>query len=82
MSRLRFYELKLFDTSDVTLKTLRACNTSKARTYTWPGVYLHVIYDPHNVGVLGLYVGSSVKVVARIKIGAIFDSLYAHDIRR
>jgi hypothetical protein len=60
--------LKLFDTSDVTLKTLRACNTSRARTYTWPGVYLHVIYDPHDVGVLGLYVGSSVKVAARIKI--------------
>ncbi len=60
--------LKLFDTSDVTLKTLRACNTGRARTYTWPGVYLHVIYDPYDVGVLGLYVGSSVKVAGRIKI--------------
>ncbi|RDL38772.1 uncharacterized protein BP5553_03112 [Venustampulla echinocandica] len=46
--------------------TLKSLDHSKAESYKWPGIYLHVIYDEEHYGTFWLYVGAGMDVKSRI----------------
>lgn len=57
----------LIETGRLSFDKVNQCQKSKARTCHRPGVYVHVMYDPSGDKYVGLYVGSSLSIGARIK---------------
>jgi hypothetical protein len=50
-----------------TLEILQTFDKKKAHSYCLPGICVHVIYDPEDSNVLGVYIGSAVYVSRRIQ---------------
>lgn len=48
-------------------KSLSGLDKEKPGHYVWPGVYLHVIFDPNYPGVFCLYIGASMNVASRVE---------------
>jgi hypothetical protein len=57
----------LIEIRRLSFDTLYECQKAKARRCHEPGVYVHVMYDLDDDNYVGLYVGSSLCISARIK---------------
>jgi hypothetical protein len=50
-----------------TLKILHTFDKKKAHSYCLLGIHVHVIYNPKDSNVLGVYIGSAVNVSCRVQ---------------
>lgn len=57
----------LYKSGQLDWQRLFHLDKEKAGHYVWPGVYLHVIFDPKYPGVFWLYVGASMNVANRVQ---------------
>jgi hypothetical protein len=58
---------KMIETGQLDVRTLKACNTRMAQYCGYPGVYVHVMYNPNDPADIGIYIGSALHVATRIK---------------
>jgi hypothetical protein len=57
---------KVYQIGSLDFDTLQSLDHSKAESYPWPGIYLHVVYDEEHYGIFWLYVGAGMDVKSRI----------------
>jgi hypothetical protein len=60
--------LNLIETRELRPETLKELKVKKPGISNRPGIYVHIIYNPDDLNVVGIYVGSAKWLVARIKI--------------
>ncbi len=58
---------RINEIGSLNLDTIKSCDKAQARLCCRPGVCIHVIYDPADPAIIGVYIGSSLCIGSRIK---------------